>query len=245
MLHLKLNSEWIDRLLPDGFPFPSSTLISGPGGSGKPLIANFFAVAWLKNGGSVTFLLINSDKAYELKMLSLFGIRAQDYIGQLFFIDFNPEIVSIQETSGDSLSANLLKPDIWDKAVLIARRRLDTRGPGSLLFGAALNLLLFSDTYREAVIDKLATSLQNDNCIFSVSTTVYKETILMLENAADNLMFARSEKPMKLFMRIERMKNAAFLKEEVEVPLSEQELQGLRAEAETARKHLIPIISKI
>jgi hypothetical protein len=51
----------------------------------------------LKKGGSVTLLLINYDRDYALKMLSLFGIQPQDYIGQLFFIDFNPEIESTKE----------------------------------------------------------------------------------------------------------------------------------------------------
>lgn len=245
MLNVKLNHKWLDRLLPDGFPFPSSTIISGPGGSGKPLVASLMAVSWLKNGGNVTFLLINSNREYALKMLSLFDIQPQDYIGQLFFVDFDPEIETIQETSGDSLKANLLKPDILDKAVAIGRRRLNTSRPGNLLFGAALNLLLFSDTYREAIIDRLTTTLQMENCIFSVSNNIFKDKILILENTADNLMFARSVNPMKLFLRIEKMKNVPFLSDEVEVPLSEKELKSLRTEAESARKHLIPIISKI
>jgi len=42
-------------------------------------------------------LLINYDRDYALKMLSLFGIQPQDYIGQLFFIDFNTEIESTKE----------------------------------------------------------------------------------------------------------------------------------------------------
>jgi len=245
MYRIKMNLDWIDRLLPEEFPFPSSTLISGPGGSGKPLIASLFASAWLKNGGNVIFLLINSDRVYTLRILSLFGIRLRDYPGNLFFIDFDPEIDTIQETSGDSLRANILKPEVWDKAIAIGRRRLDNRGPGNLIFGAALNLLLFSNTYRDAVIKKVRTSLQKENCILSVSTNVYRDQIRIWENAAENLMFARSQKPMRLFFKIERMKKVPFLRDEVEVPLSEAELRNLRVEAESARKHLIPIISKI
>lgn len=61
MFNLKMNYDWIDGLLPEGFPFPSSTLISGPGGNGKPLLASLFLSVWLKHGGSAIILLINSE----------------------------------------------------------------------------------------------------------------------------------------------------------------------------------------
>ena len=163
----------------------------------------------------------------------------------LNFIDFSPEIEDLQESDDNFLKANILKPDIWDQALAIARRKLGAKEPGNILYGAALNLLLFSNTYRDDVVEKLKTTLLHDNCIFSVSTNVFTEKIAILEKAADNLMFARSEKPMKLLFKMQRMKNAPFFNDEARVPLSEQELKSLRSEAESARKHLIPIISKI
>ena len=74
MLNVKIQQNWIDRLLPQGFPFPSSTIISGPGGSGKPLIGSLFASAWLKMGGNVIYFLVNYDKDYAEKMLNLFDL---------------------------------------------------------------------------------------------------------------------------------------------------------------------------
>ncbi len=38
MDRLALGQDWFNKLLPEGLPVPSSTIISGPGGSGKPLI---------------------------------------------------------------------------------------------------------------------------------------------------------------------------------------------------------------
>ncbi len=38
MATLKTNIRWLDELLPEGILIPSSTLISGPGGTGKPLV---------------------------------------------------------------------------------------------------------------------------------------------------------------------------------------------------------------
>src|SRR3972149_1809035 len=53
---IKTGIQWIDEALPDGLPLNSSTIISGPGGSGKPLIGETFVSAWLKEGGSVVFM---------------------------------------------------------------------------------------------------------------------------------------------------------------------------------------------
>ncbi|MCD6543651.1 MAG: hypothetical protein J7K34_04015, partial [Flavobacteriaceae bacterium] len=53
MKSLKIEQEWLKELMPDGLPYPSSTIISGPGGSGKPLVEFAFVASWLKSGGSV------------------------------------------------------------------------------------------------------------------------------------------------------------------------------------------------
>ncbi len=50
------NFEWLDRLMPEGIPIPSSTVISGPGGSGKPLIGLAVVASWLRQGGKVVLV---------------------------------------------------------------------------------------------------------------------------------------------------------------------------------------------
>jgi len=61
---VKLGIGWIDELLPGGFPTNTSTLVSGSGGSGKPLIGYIFAPKWLKNNGNVAFLLTSTTVKY-------------------------------------------------------------------------------------------------------------------------------------------------------------------------------------
>jgi hypothetical protein len=58
-------------------------------------------------------------------------------------------------------------------------------------------------------------------------------------------MFTRMEKPMKLFLKIERMKSVGFLKEEKEVPISAELLKEINEIAEATRKTRIPEIRKI
>lgn len=49
MKKLKANIKWLNELLPEGISIPSSTLISGPGGTGKPLVEFAFVAAFSQN----------------------------------------------------------------------------------------------------------------------------------------------------------------------------------------------------
>jgi hypothetical protein len=148
----------------------------------------------------------------------------------------------------DTLQANVVKPELWDKAIEMAEDIVEKTELGTMVFGSALNLLLFSKTYGEAILEKLKNALQNDKSrtyAFAVSTTALADKIKILEDVADNLMFTRMEKPMKLFLKIERMKNVEFIKEEKEVPISEALLKEINEIAEATRKTRIPEIMKI
>jgi len=246
MKHLKTNIEWLDQLIPEGIIVPSSTIISGPGGSGKPIIGSLLVSSWLKQGGNAVVFLVNNDRNYAEQLFSLFEIKQDNYKRKIFYVDLNPEINSTQTVKEDEIQANLLKSEVWDNTFQKADKYLGKSEIGTLILGSALNLLFFSKTYKNRILNKIKKILKNNqNCVFSVSNNVFQEDIKQLENAADNLIFAHTERPMRLHMRIERMKDVIFNKQEIEVPLSEHELRNLRTEAEQARKHLIPLISKI
>ena len=69
--------------------------------------------------------------------------------------------------------------------------------------------------------------------------------IKTLEEVADNLMLTRMEKPMKLFLKIERMKSVEFSTGEKEVPISAELLKEINEIAEATRMTRIPEIMKI
>ncbi len=48
MKTIKTGINWIDDVIPNGLPLKSTTVITGPDGSGKPLIGETFVAAWLK-----------------------------------------------------------------------------------------------------------------------------------------------------------------------------------------------------
>jgi ParB-like chromosome segregation protein Spo0J len=102
--------------------------------------------------------------------------------------------------------------------------------------------------HKERLLSDLKDMLQNDKSrsyFFAVSTSALAGEIKELEDVADNLMFTRMEEGMKLYFRIERMKNTDFLKDEVNVPISEDMLVEISKVAEASRKRLIKEIKNV
>lgn len=66
------------------------------------------------------------------------------------------------------------------------------------------------------------------------------------ETAVDNLIMTHStKKPFRLYMQIERIKDAPFLPEEIRVPFSADLLTGVKEIADHSRKRVIPLVSKL
>ena len=247
---LKLEEEWLQKLLPEGSPYSSSTLISGPGGTGKPLVEFAFVSSWLKSGGSVIGIPLQYPNTEFMRsaMSNLYNINLKNYHDKIAYIQFDPSIDGCEEIGDDTIKANMLKPCVWGEAIERAESMIEKSEFGALVFGSALNLLLFSPTYKKDAIKNLETIIKNDKSrtyIFSVSTSAFADEIREWEEAADNLMYTRMEKPMRLFFKILKMKEVKFSREEVEVPISREALTEIKDVAETTRKRIIPEIVKI
>lgn len=250
MKTLKINIDWFDELLPEGIRIPSSTLISGPGGTGKPLVEFAIVAAWLKAGGSVIGIPLQypGGELVIIAMKKLYNIDLTNYPGKIVYVQFDLKADCCEKTSNNSLKSNLLIPDVWDETITTAESMLDRTSPGTMVFGSALNLLLFSKTYKESILNKLKDALKNDKTrtyAFAVSTSALPDEIKILEDAADNLMFTNMREEMKLFLRVERMKGVGFSAEEKEVPIAEGLFMELSEIEEITRKIRIPEIRKI
>ncbi len=248
---LKTGIKWIDTVIPEGLPLNSSTIITGQGGSGKPLIGETFVSAWLKEGGSVAFMSLQypSTEFITESIKNVTGLNLKDYEDKIIFLQLDVEISDITDEGKNIIRANLVKPEIWDKALNVAANRLPKEGPGILIFGSALNLLLFSPTYGDAMLDKIKetiTSNKTRTYIFSVSTSAKAEEISKIEDAADNLLISRAEKePFRLFVKVIRMKGVRYVSDEVLVPISPNTLNHIKKIADHSRSVVIPAISKI
>jgi KaiC/GvpD/RAD55 family RecA-like ATPase len=251
MKNIHLEEPWLDRLIPMGLPTHTSTLITGPGGSGKPLIGNLIAAAWLRQGGSVVFMSLQYP-TYEFIVSGLKKVaqlELSEYADRSAFVELDARLQGMEAGSSGHLKANLVIPDIWDGAIEQACSLVPNESPGILVFGSALNLLLFSPTYGRSTLERMKKTIRNDKrrtYLFSVSTTAKKKQIVELEQVADNLIMTHSTKrPFRLFMRILRMKDTPFKSEEVEVPLTPETLMEVKEIADHSRMRVIPMISKI
>lgn len=250
MKSLEMTHDWLNELLPEGFPYPSTTVISGPGGSGKPLIGFALMHDWLKGGGSVVFIPLQYPdvdfvgRSFE----KLYGLNVEDYEERIAYVRFDPELEGWGIEKERYLEANLVKPEVWEEVLDQAEETVKESEKGVMFFGSAINLLLFSPTYRDEILDKLVNIIrdhQDRSFLFTVSTSAYREKIRNLEEAAENLMFTEMEKPMKLKIEITRMTGVDFLDKTRKVPIPKELLEDIKEIAEETRTKAIPKIKSI
>ena len=246
MEKIEFSRDWLREAFPEGLIFPSSTLISGPGGSGKPLVGYIFAAEWLEKGRNLVFLLTSTNKEYFENTMGLLGAPIDKYRNKIFYIDLDPHIDGIEKLDDMNIRANFVKPEIWEKALNMGFEVFDNKD--IMVVGSALNLLFFSETYRQGIFEKIRNDLQNSGdktYMLTVNSDAFKNLIEKIEQVADNLMMSRMEKPMKIYLKIERAKDVSFKQEEFPVPLSRQVLESIKREAEKGKKDLIPAIKSL
>jgi len=251
MRNLITGISWIDDVIPEGLPLQSTTVITGSGGSGKPLIGETFVTAWLKKGGSVIFMSLQypSSEFIAESIKGVTGLDIQDYKEKIIFLQLDTEISEYHEVNNNLILANLVKPEVWDKVLNLASTKLPNEGPGILIFGSALNLLLFSPTYGNVIFEKIKSTIESNTTktyIFSVSTSAKVKEISQLEEIADNLILSRSEKePFRLFMKVLKLRGVPFNPIEVPVPISPKILERIKETADHSRSKVLPAILKI
>jgi len=251
MKTVKIGVPWLERVMKEGLPLHTVTLLSGPGGSGKPLIGDNFITAWLRNGGSAVLMSLQYPHTEFIResLKTIAGLDLNEYKEKVCFISLDTGIDGMSDPEGNEFKANLVKPAIWDAAIDKACTIVPDEGPGIMVFGSALNLLFFSPAYRQKLLRKIEDLFQkekNHTFVFSVSTTAKREEIALLEQAADNLIMTRSKNdPFRLFLRIVRMKGVLFSNEEIQVPIPPKSLANVKEIAEHSRKRVIPKISKL
>jgi len=242
--------RWIDDLAPEGFPIKSTTVITEPGGSGKPLIGETIVSAWLKHGGSVIFMSLQypGSEFAEESIKRVTGLNISQYEEKIIFIQLDTEIPESQKINKRLIRANLVRPEVWEKVLDFAALKLPEKDPGILIFCSALNLLLFSPTYGDLILKKIKKTIETNTdktYIISVSTSAKKDEIAQLEKSADNLIISRSEKePFRLYMKILRLKGVAFISEEKQIPISPEILTRIKEMADHSRSKVLPAILK-
>ena len=247
---LKTGLNWIDNVIPEGLPLKSTTVITGPGGSGKPLIGETFVTAWLKKNGSVIFMSLQypGSEFVAESIKSVTGLDIQDYKEKTIFLQLDTGISEYQEVNKSLILANLVKPEVWEKVLNLASAKLPDEGPGVLIFCSALNLLLFSPTYGDLIFEKIKSTIVSNTdktYLFSVSTSAKAEEISQLEKIADNLIFSHSKKnPFRLFMKVLKVGGVPYNSSEIQVPISSDVLSHIKEMADHSRSKMLSAILK-
>jgi KaiC/GvpD/RAD55 family RecA-like ATPase len=246
------DQEWIREVLPEGIPVGTSTVISGPGGSGKPLIGFSVVDSWLAAGGSVVILLTNSGKEFVVETMDeLYDTDLAAASERVAWIDFDPtmdaDVESVETVGEREVRGNLLEPAVWRDTLETATGALADGSPGTLVFGSALNLFLFSPTYGDAMLSEFvdAASAEDDRTyLFTVSTSAFEDEIGRVEENADTVLTTRMEDD-TLRLRGVRSDSVEVSTDEIEVPFTQAELQHIKSVAEETRDTLIPTIKEI
>lgn len=247
---LHISYEWAETLFPEGISYPSSIVISGRGGSGKPLVELAFVAEWIRQGGKAIGIPLQYPDASFLKksIYKLYDLDLNRYPEQNRYVRFDPEIAGTEKINREEYRANLLMPEVWDSVVDQARQELSTPREDLLVYGSALNLLLFAPKYQSAIVDKIRQMLlntQDATYLFTVSNNVLAEKIAHWEEAADHLLFTRMNKNKELFIYATRINGQNIKSVEPQIPIQAQTLDEIRAIADKNRKSLIPKLKRI
>lgn len=223
-------------------------MITGPGGSGKPLVANIVVQSWLQARGSVIFLSLQyPDRRFTYESYRrVTGDSLEEHNDSIAFIDLDPAIDGMGEDDGRGFSANLVKPEIWKDAIERAGRMVSKTGPGVLLSGSALNLLLFSPTYSEKMGDTIRETMDDPRytSIFSISSKPKEELVRYIVGGAGTVLFTdRPGEEFELFLEVRKAPGGQFPRERIRIPIPAEELAATREIAEHSRRKVIPAIS--
>jgi archaellum biogenesis ATPase FlaH len=246
MRSFKLAQSWLADLMPEGICVPSNTIISGPAGAGKELISSVIAASWLIGGGSLIHILTNYNRGHAEKLFSYSDVSKNDITGRIVYIDFDPQIKGQKKISSDELQANLLKTDVFEASLDKAKNMLAKSDLGIMTYMTALNMPLFSKTYGTAVFNKyLAMAKEKRHSLFSLSNNIFADKMQEIENAADNVIYVHGTGVMRLSLKIMRMREVPFIKDEIQTPLSEQLISMHLKTIQKMRQTFIPLIKKI
>ncbi len=246
MKTFKISQDWLADLMPDGIRVPSSTIITGPAGAAKELISSMIAASWLKKGGSLIHILTNYNREHAEKLFSYHNVSTNSIAGKIVYIDFDPQMKDFKKTGNDELQANLLKPDVFEATIDKAQNMLPKSNLGIMTYMTALNMLLYSKTYRTDTFNKyLAMVKDTRHFLFSFSNNIFTDKMHEIQNAADNVIYVHGTGIMRLSLKIMKMREVPFVQDEIETPLTEELISMHLRSIQQMRQTRVPIIRKI
>ena len=246
--------SWFDTLVPEGIPVPSSILLSGQSGTGKPFVGLALAASWLRQGGRVIFAPMHPayPALFDRGLRDLLDTDLGDFPGSYFFVLLDTDLAlsapEVKAAGQRAIRANLLNPLTWREALGAASAALDNGSP-ILVFASALNLLLFSPSFGAQMFQLLLDTIRdtgNWTYLLAMSSSILLKKGTVLEQAADHLfVLERLARQRHVYLRAVRVRNAFLAGGAVPVPVPPEFLEDLKNEAVASRRILIPAVSRM
>lgn len=224
-------------------------VLTGPSGSGKPILALGLVASWLKAGGGVVSAPLQfPDPDYVDGILDTqYDLDPTAYAQNFVHVAFDPDIDGV-ENRDRGFAANLVRPDNWQHLLKTATPVVENDGPGVLVFSTALNLPLFSPTFADSLHETFADRFEDSSLttLYCVSRSMNEKRARDLETTADILIEATVEEdPKRLEYRIERATDVAFVDEPIETPFPPEELERIETLADQYRVTPVETIRNI
>ncbi len=238
MKAVRFNDLWLQQLLPQGYDYPASTFVKGDNDAGKLAFELAFVASWLKAGGSLVAMLIEypTTAVFKRALQDLFQLNTDDYVKKIMFVLFDARQDTCEQIDPHTAKANFLQPDTWNKVIDLAELQTEPSPIGTLVYAAALDLLLHSPTYVDSVIEQVAHTLKHEETrsyLFSVTAQAKNTVIKDWEEAANNLAIVPTTNNEQACVTLMQLHQPSS-KTEIEIPLS-QELTTLNEKTATTR----------
>ena len=224
--------------MPRGYAYPASIFVKGDNDTAKLAFELAFVASWLKAGGSLVAMLIEfpTTALFKQALQDLFQVNTDDYVKKIMFVGFDARQDTCEQIDPHTAQANFLQPDTWNKVIDLAELQTEPSPIGTLVYAAALDLLLHSPTYVDAALERVAHTLKKEKTrsyLFSVTARAKNTSIKAWEEAADNLAVVHTSKnglASVMLMQPHLPSNVL----DIEIPLSPK-LTGLNEKAATTR----------
>ena len=228
----------IDKHLPEGIPYPSFTVVTGPGASGKPLFALYILQGWLESGGKAVYVATSTSPDFARQSVKLLGgdLTAFERAGQLGYVDF-AKVEGIRDVSDNVIQVNLSRPEMLRRGLEEMATRLGTDMESALKLIPAVNLFFMFKGKREEFFDNLMDLIEQGTWLMTVNAEAFRKVADRLENRADNLIYTDMTPDNHIRARIVRAA-VDFDGGEFVLPVSPDVLEAIKQEAEERRKQI-------
>ena len=246
MQSLKITPSWLDDFIPEDIKIPSTTVVTGPAGTAKGVLGSMIAASWLNQGGSLIHVLTNFNRDHAERLLSYFNINTAEIRGRIIYVNFDPKIKNYKKVKDDELKANLLNPVIFNTVLDKASNLLSASNSDILTYMTALNMLLYSRSYKNDILKKFHTLINSQsNNLFTFSDNVFADDMTEIKEKADNVFYVHGTGIMHLGLKILSINRNSVSNIEIETPFGEEIINRHLLEIQNHRQELVPIIKKI